>query len=63
LRPQHRNHVRSYDFVADRTHDGRKFRLLNVTDAFTHECLAIRVDCKLKASNRPGPGPDALGID
>jgi hypothetical protein len=24
LRPQHRNHVWSYDFVEDRTHDGRK---------------------------------------
>src|SRR5215217_1208942 len=49
LRPQHRNHVWSYDFVEDRTHDGRKFRLLNVIDEFTHECLAIRVDRKLRA--------------
>src|SRR3954453_21945660 len=49
LRPEHPNHVRSYDFVEDRTHDGRKFRMLNVVDEFTHECLAIRVDRKLKA--------------
>jgi transposase InsO family protein len=49
LRPEHRNHVWSYDFVEDRTHDGRKFRMLNVIDEFTHECLAIRVDRKLKA--------------
>ncbi len=49
MRPQHRNHVWSYDFVEDRTHDGRKFRMLNVIDEFTHECLAIRVDRKLKA--------------
>jgi putative transposase len=49
LRPQHRNHVWSYDFVEDRTHDGRKFRMLNVIDEFTHECLAIRVERKLKA--------------
>src|SRR5215207_5442346 len=49
LRPEHRNHVWSYDFVEERTHDGRKFRMLNVIDEFTHECLAIRVDCKLKA--------------
>ena len=27
----------SYDFVEDRTHDGRKFRMLNVLDEFTHE--------------------------
>ena len=26
LRPQHRDHVWSYDFVEDRTHDGRKYR-------------------------------------
>ncbi len=49
LRPEYRNHVWSYDFVEDRTHDGRKFRMLNVVDEFTHECLAIRVDRKLKA--------------
>lgn len=49
LRPQHRNHVWSYDFVEDRTHDGRKYRMLNVIDEFTHECLAIRVARKLKA--------------
>src|SRR4029078_11580941 len=30
-------------------HDGRKFRMLNGVDKFTHECLAIRVDRKLKA--------------
>ena len=49
LRPEHRNHVWSYDFVEERTHDGRKFRMLNVLDEFTHECLAIRVARKLKS--------------
>ncbi|HEU0149969.1 MAG TPA: IS3 family transposase [Bradyrhizobium sp.] len=49
LRPEHRNHVWSYDFVEDRTHDGRKIRMLNIVDEFTHECLAIRVARKLKA--------------
>jgi transposase InsO family protein len=49
LRPQHRNHVWSYDFLEDRTHEGRKYRMLNVIDEFTHECLAIRIDRKLKA--------------
>jgi transposase InsO family protein len=43
LRPERRNHVWSYDFVEDRTHDGRKYRMLNVLDEFSHECLAIRV--------------------
>jgi transposase InsO family protein len=49
LRPAHRNHVWSYDFVEDRTHDGRKFRMLNVIDEFTRECLSIRVARKLKS--------------
>ncbi len=29
--------------------DGRKYRMLNVIDEFTHECLAIRINRKLKA--------------
>ena len=40
LRPTHRNHVWSYDFVSEQTHDGRKFRILNIIDEFTKECLA-----------------------
>ena len=48
LRPKYPNHAWSYDFVEDRTHDGRKYRMLNVVDEFTHECLAIRVSRKLK---------------
>ncbi len=49
LRPQHRDHVWSYDFVEDRTHDGRKYRTLNVVDEFTREFLAIRVSRQLKS--------------
>ena len=51
LRPEHPNHVWSYDFVEDRTHNGRKFRMLNVIDEFTRECLAIRVEPE--AEGRP----------
>jgi transposase InsO family protein len=51
LRPEHRDHVWSYDFVEDRTHDGRKFRTLNVVDEFTRECLAIRVARKLNSTD------------
>ena len=49
LRAERPNHVWSYDFVEDRTHDGRKFRMLNIIDEFTHECLGIRIDRRLKA--------------
>jgi transposase InsO family protein len=51
LRAEYPNHVWSYDFVEDRTHDGRKYRMLNLIDEFTHECLAIRVARKLKAAD------------
>ena len=43
LRPEFPKHVWSYDFMQDRTHDGRPFRILNVIDEFTRECLAVRV--------------------
>ena len=32
----------SCDFVMDRTHDGRAFRLLTVIDDYSRQCLAIR---------------------
>jgi len=48
LRPAHKGHVWSYDFVQDRTHDGKVFRMLCVIDEYTRECLAIRVERKLK---------------
>ena len=53
LRPEHPNHVWAYDFVEDRTRDGRKLRLLNVVDEFTRECLTIRV--------RPKAGQTEVG--
>jgi putative transposase len=51
LRPEYPNHVWSYDFVEDRTHDGRKYRMLNVIDEFTRECLAIRINRKLNSTD------------
>ena len=43
LRAAHKDHVWSYDFVHERTHDGRAFRLLTLLDEHTQECLAIEV--------------------
>lgn len=43
LRAEFPKHVWSYDFMEDRTHNGVKFRILNVMDEFTRECLAVRV--------------------
>jgi hypothetical protein len=42
LRPEHANHVWSYDFVSARTHDGRTVRMLNLIDEHSRECLMIR---------------------
>ena len=49
LRPMHPNHVWSYDFVAERTTDGKPIRMLNIIDEYTRECLAIHVGRQIKA--------------
>ena len=40
-----------YDFVEDRTRDGRKLRLLNLVDEFTRECLCVRVGRRLGSAD------------
>jgi transposase InsO family protein len=49
LRPCWKDHVWSYDFVADRLIDGTKIRFLTLVDEYTRECLALRVGYNLKA--------------
>lgn len=51
LRPKHRNHVWSYDFVSEQTHDGKKFRILNIIDEFTRECLASFVARRIRSQD------------
>jgi putative transposase len=51
LRPERPNHVWSYDFVQDRTEDGRTFRMLCVIDEFTRRCLAIVVARRLRSDD------------
>jgi transposase InsO family protein len=51
LRPERPNHVWSYDFVADRTHDGKAYRMLCIIDEFTRECLAIKVARRLNSTH------------
>ena len=43
LRPEYRDHVWSYDFVRDRTSEGRAIRLLTLIDEYSRECLSIDV--------------------
>ena len=40
LRAERPGHVWSYDFVEDKTVDGRKIRFLNIIDEYSHECIA-----------------------
>jgi len=47
LRPEHENHVWSYDFVSSFTHDGRTLRVLTLMDEYTRKCLALRVARRL----------------
>jgi putative transposase len=51
LRPTHRDHVWSYDFVLDRTSDGRAFRMLTLIDEHSRECLAIDVARRLSSED------------
>ena len=49
LRPEHPNHVWSFDFVETQSHDGRRIRLMTLIDEFTRKCLAIKVARRINA--------------
>jgi len=51
LRPEYKDHVWSYDFMIGRTADGKAFKILNIIDEYTRECLATRVNRKIKADD------------
>jgi len=48
LRPKYKDHIWSYDFMMDRTADGRVLKILNIIDEYSRECLAIQVSHKIK---------------
>ena len=50
-RPLYPNHVWSYDFVHDRTHDGKAFKILNIVDEYSKECLATFTKRKIKSQD------------
>ena len=47
LRPEHKDHVWSYDFVMARTSDGRAFKILVIIDEYTRECLDMLVQRRI----------------
>jgi transposase InsO family protein len=49
LRPERPNHVWSWDFVFDRTDDGRPIKLMVVIDEYTRRCLAIHVARRVRS--------------
>jgi len=51
LRPEHKDHVWSYDFMIDRTGGGRAFKILNIIDEYTRECLASVVKRKITSQD------------
>ena len=50
-RAERPDHVWSYDFVFDRTADGKPLRMLTVVDEYTRECLAIEVARRLNSQS------------
>jgi putative transposase len=51
LRPQFKDHVWSYDFMVAKTVEGRAFRILNIIDEYTRECLAILVKRRITSQD------------
>jgi putative transposase len=51
LRPEYKDHVWSYDFMMDHTADGRSFKILNIIDEFTRECLVSFAARKIKSQD------------
>jgi len=43
-RAEHKDHVWAWDFIHDRTANGRPLKWLGITDEYTRECLALEVD-------------------
>lgn len=48
-RAEHKDHVWAWDFVHDRTREGRSLKWLAIVDEYTRECLALEVGRSMKA--------------
>lgn len=51
LRPEHIDHVWAWDFIFDRTENGRTLKWLSIVDEYTRECLALVVARSLRAED------------
>ncbi len=50
-RAEHKDHIWSYDFVMDRTEDGRRLKMMPIVDEHTRECLSIEVERSITADD------------
>ena len=48
-RAEHKDHIWSYDFVMDRTEDGRRLKMMPVVDEYSRECLSLEVERSITA--------------
>ena len=51
LRAEYANHVWSWDFVMDRTHDGRVLKILVLIDEYSRRCLALHVARQIRSND------------
>jgi putative transposase len=51
LRPAYPHHVWSWDFVMERTHDGRVLKILVLIDEYTRTCLALHVARQIRSND------------
>ncbi len=58
----HKDHVWTWDFIFDRTANGRVLKILSIVDEFTRECLALEVSRTFKASDVIGVLADLFVI-
>jgi transposase InsO family protein len=49
FRPQHKDHVWTWDFIHDRDEQGRPLKWLGLVDEYTRECLALEVERSMTA--------------
>jgi len=46
-RAEHKDHVWAWDFIFDRTENGRSIKWLSIVDEYTRECLALEVNRRM----------------
>jgi putative transposase len=51
LRAKYKDHVWSYDFIHDRTRNGRSIRIMTIIDEYTRECLALKTERSIKSED------------